>query len=108
MYCANCGKQIDDKAYICMNCGAATNNLTQQVSVDVNIINSKSRKNYWVTLILTILLGWLGFHRFYVGKIGTGILWMFSFGLLGIGVLYDLILIIGKDFCDSNDMPILP
>jgi len=35
--------------------------------------------------------GALGFHRFYLGKIGTGLLWMCSGGLLGIGSLYDLI-----------------
>jgi len=35
--------------------------------------------------------GWLGFHRFYLGKIGTGILWMLTGGLLGIGSIYDLV-----------------
>ena len=35
--------------------------------------------------------GALGFHRFYLGKIGTGLLWMFTGGLLGIGSIYDLI-----------------
>ena len=35
--------------------------------------------------------GWMGFHRFYLGKIGTGLLWMFTFGLCGIGSIYDLI-----------------
>ena len=48
------------------------------------------------TLIAYILwflsiFGWLGFHRFYLGKIGTGLLWMFTGGLFGIGSLYDLV-----------------
>lgn len=34
--------------------------------------------------------GVLGFHRFYLGKIGTGLLWMFTLGLGGFGALYDL------------------
>jgi TM2 domain-containing membrane protein YozV len=35
--------------------------------------------------------GVLGFHRFYLGKIGTGLLYMFTGGLFGIGAFYDLI-----------------
>lgn len=33
--------------------------------------------------------GWLGFHRFYMGKTGTGILWALSGGLGGVGLVYD-------------------
>ena len=35
--------------------------------------------------------GALGFHRFYLGKIPSGLLWMFTGGLLGVGGLYDLL-----------------
>jgi len=35
--------------------------------------------------------GWFGFHRFYLGKIGTGILWMCTGGLFGFGSFFDLI-----------------
>lgn len=41
------------------------------------------------------LLGFCGIHRFYAGKWITGFLWLFTFGLLGIGQLIDLILIPG-------------
>ncbi|MCL2231638.1 MAG: TM2 domain-containing protein [Treponema sp.] len=35
--------------------------------------------------------GVLGFHRFYLGKIPTGLLWMFTGGLFGLGAIYDLL-----------------
>ncbi|MEN9223966.1 MAG: TM2 domain-containing protein [Thermostichus sp. HHBFW_bins_43] len=41
------------------------------------------------------LFGACGIHRLYVGKTGTGILWLLTFGLLGIGQLIDLFLIPG-------------
>lgn len=53
-----------------------------------------SEKNRTVDLLLCIFLGGLGVHRFYEGKIGTGILWLISGGLFGVGWLVDLILII--------------
>lgn len=65
-----------------------------------------SEKSFVATLILCILLGGLGVHRFYVGKIGTGIIWLLTFGLLGIGVLVDLIIIAVGNFKDKQGKPI--
>lgn len=38
-------------------------------------------------------IGICGVHRLYMGKIGTGLLWLFTFGLLGWGQLIDIFLI---------------
>ena len=48
-----------------------------------------------------------GLQRFYVGKIGTGILWFLTGGLLGIGQLIDVIMIIAGSFKDRYGLPLV-
>ncbi|MCX6842518.1 MAG: TM2 domain-containing protein [candidate division WOR-3 bacterium] len=56
-----------------------------------------SSKSKITALLLCIFFGWLGVHRFYVGKVGSGIVWLLTVGVFGIGVLIDIIMIaIGK------------
>ena len=45
--------------------------------------------HYTAAWILLTFLGFLGLHRFYMGKIGTGILYLLTFGLFFIGIIYD-------------------
>ena len=60
----------------------ATTSMAQATAqVDYNIA--------WLLLAIPPL-GWLGLHRFYMGKVFTGILWLLTCGLFGIGWLYDL------------------
>ncbi len=59
-----------------------------------------------MALVLAILLGYLGIHRFYAGKIGTGIIWLLTGGCLGIGWLIDAIMIGTGTFLDGDQRPI--
>ena len=109
MYCKNCGIQIDDNARFCHNCGTAQNDAAPQQPV-INVVNNNTNinrtdgyvhKSKWVAFFLCLLLGYLGAHRFYVGKIGTGIIWLFTAGFFGIGWILDLIFILLGGFKDK-------
>ena len=62
----------------------------------------KSPKSRLVAFLLCFFLGELGIHRFYVGKVGTGLLWLFTAGFLGIGTLVDFIMILCGAFKDKE------
>ena len=61
-----------------------------------------SPKSRLAALLLAIFLGEFGLHRFYVGKVGTGILYLCTGGLLGIGWIVDILMIIFGSFTDKS------
>ena len=66
----------------------------------------KSEKGFVPAILLCFFLGPLGVHRFYVGKIGTGILHLLTLGALGIWTLVDFIVIVTGNFKDKQGLPI--
>ena len=62
----------------------------------------ESEKGFVPAILLCFFLGTFGAHRFYVGKIGTGILMLLTLGGLGFWVLIDFIMIVIGNFKDSE------
>ncbi len=66
------------------------------------------RRRLWALLLACgLFMGVGGLHRFYVGKIWTGLLWLVTGGLLGIGQIYDVIMIALGQFRDCNGLPLV-
>jgi TM2 domain-containing membrane protein YozV len=74
-------------------------NSSDSGQMNMSEISPKSRL---AAVLLCFLLGVFGAHRFYVGKIGTGILMLVTVGGLGIWALIDLIIIIVGSFKDKE------
>lgn len=117
MYCSKCGKEIDNDAIICPLCGVATQkfntvknsqpqvvinntntntNINKNSNVNTGIEVGRKVKNKWIAILLCIFLGCFGAHKFYEGKNGMGILYLFTMGILWIGVIIDFIVLLFK------------
>ena len=104
MYCNKCGKEIDDEALICPYCGCGTvNYIRDQAKAESRAREplQPAQKKRSTVLLLCIFLGGFGAHRFYVGKVGMGILYLLTGGLCGIGWIVDIIQIACGNFRDN-------
>lgn len=99
VYCVRCGATMGPGDLFCHACGW---NARASLPAPVRAAVNPSDKSRLAALLLCVLLGWLGAHRFYVGRVGTAVLWLFSLGFLGIGVIYDLVLIATGEFRDDQ------
>lgn len=119
-FCKFCGARIPLDAVICTYCGRQVEELKGGYQQQPNIVinnDSSSRsysaatnmannmnggmytgtpKNKVIALLLCIFIGYLGAHKFYEGKAGMGLLYLFSCGLFGIGIFVDFIILLTK------------
>jgi TM2 domain-containing membrane protein YozV len=63
---------------------------------------SATDKRILPAFLMCFFLGWFGIHRFYVGKIGSGIAQLLTFGGLGFWALIDLIILACGSFTDGD------
>ncbi len=121
IFCRGCSNQVVSKAQICLKCGVqpmkgtdfcyscGTETREQQVmclkcGVSLKLGTSDTEKSK-TTAALLCCLGFLavaGIHRFYVGKIGTGVLWLLTAGVFFVGSIIDLINICQGKFKDKE------
>lgn len=80
-----------------LTAAASADPIVPEVAVPV-----RSQKSKGVALVLCVLLGYMGIHRFYVGKIGTGILWLLTLGCFGIGWIVDIVMLCCNKFADKS------
>ncbi len=69
--------------------------------------NPVSEKSRLAAALLCWFVGVFGVHRFYVGKVGTGLLMLFTLGGLGIWTLIDFIIILVGSFKDKEERPLV-
>ena len=110
-FCKHCGGKIPASAVICTLCGCQVEEIknAEQPSIVINNANTNTNtntnvvgamglrpKNKWVALALCAFLGFFGAHKFYEGKAGMGILYLFTGGLFFIGCIIDFITLLFK------------
>ena len=111
-FCKHCGEKIATDAVICPKCGRQVEEIKSNDKQQIVINNTNTAtavatakaqggaagnaKNKWVAFMLCLFLGYVGAHKFYEGKAGKGILYLFTCGLFGIGWMIDTIALLFK------------
>ena len=85
--------------------GSAKKGWSSQSAAPVELPVDYPCKNRLTLILLCVFLGWVGAHRFYAGKVGTGLIWLFTCGVFVFGWLRDLVVVLAGNFYDSNGAP---
>lgn len=86
--------------------GTGISNVTTWNKKSAKKASRSTRYSKNIALVLCILFGMFGAHRFYVGKRGTGVLWLFSVGGFLFGWIADILAILNGTFTDSPGRPL--
>ena len=105
-YCVRCGGSMPGEDRYCRACGWEAG-VEPPAPPPRPVVPNASESNRLAALLLCVFIGVFGGHRFYVGKTGTGILWLCTFGLFTIGAIYDLVLIATGEFRDSDERKVV-
>ena len=110
-FCKYCGGKIHEDAVLCSHCGRQVeelkkaeqpsiviNNSNQNVNSNTNVAGMYGGrlKNKLISFFLCLFLGAFGAHKFYEGRVGMGILYLFTGGLFGIGWFVNCITLLFK------------
>ena len=124
-FCKDCLVEVKGRMYCKEDLGnvldEAKNSSASQPTINITNTNENintnansgigfgPRKSKTTALILCLVgfLGIAGLHRMYVGKVGSGILHLFTYGICGIGTVIDLISILSGGFRDSYGQPLV-
>ena len=110
-FCNACGTQTTALSEMCTKCGTRLKGSAGPAAAPVYQPSSApgvapaagvSPKSRLIATLLCAFLGTIGVHRFYVGKVGTGIAMIFTMGGLGIWTLIDFIMILIGKFQDNK------
>ena len=101
-FCGNCGKEVAPGAAVCMNCGFAIE--------DKPVVDESLQKSKLVAGLLGILLGGLGIHNFYLGYTSKAVIDIVLSLFCGIGAIWGLIegimILTGNIAVDANGVPL--
>ena len=130
-FCSNCGSPLQEGQKFCDHCGSRVNIPSNQPPQQTPSQPAYAQPNIYVTvqnpgnaqpnanrpqasphsqgivLIVWFFFGIFGGHHFLVGRMGMGLLYLCTCGLLGIGWVIDLCSILGGTFTDAFGRPIV-
>ncbi len=129
-FCQECLVEVKGRMYCKADLGNVMDEAKQSASAaqpTINITNSNEsanvntntnvnggfmgapRKKRIVAIILCLIgfFGLAGLHRMYVGKVGSGVVHLFTYGFCAIGTIIDLIAILSGGFRDSYGQPLI-